>query len=56
MEFLSFIGGNHLFRYSFTLGLAMVVFAVLYPLLKRNDLELEQVKYYEELAILRIDI
>lgn len=50
------ISGDNLFKYSFTLGIVMVAFSIVYPMNKRHDLELERVKYREQVAFVSLDI
>lgn len=56
MEFLNLISGDNLFKYCFTLGLVMVVFAMVYPLEKKHQIQLEIISYNKEAELLKKDI
>jgi hypothetical protein len=56
MDYLGFINGDNIFKYSFTLGLAMLVFALTYPLEKKNLIELEINSHNKETQLLNNEI
>lgn len=56
MDYLGFINGDNIFKYSFTLGLAMLVFALVYPLEKRHLIELEINNHNKETELLNKEI
>lgn len=56
MELLNFISGDNLFKYTFTLGLVMVVFSLVYPLQKKHEIELEIVNQNKEAKLLNNEI
>lgn len=55
MELLSFVSGDNLFKYTFTLGLVMVVFSLVYPLQKKHEIELEIVNYNKDEKLLALE-
>lgn len=55
MDILSLISGDSLFKYSFTMGLALFALSIVYPMQKKHALELEEVEYYRELTLLKND-
>lgn len=56
MELLNFVSGDNLFKYTFTLGLVMVVFSLVYPLQKKHEIELEIVNQNKEAKLLNNEI
>lgn len=56
MDYLGFINGDNIFKYSFTLGLAMLVFALVYPLEKRHLIELEINSHNKETELLNKEV
>lgn len=56
MDFLGLINGDNLFKYCFTLGLAMLVFSLIYPLEKQHLIQLEIVSHNKETELLNKDI
>jgi hypothetical protein len=56
MDILSIVNGDNLFKYCFTLGLAMVIFALVYPLEKQHLIQLEIINHNKETALLNKDI
>jgi putative exporter of polyketide antibiotics len=56
MELLNFVSGDNLFKYTFTLGLVMVVFSLVYPLQKKHEIELEIVNQNKEAKLLNKEI
>jgi hypothetical protein len=56
MDYLGFINGDNIFKYSFTLGLAMLVFALVYPLEKQHLIDLEINSHNKETELLNREI
>ena len=56
IDLLELISGDNLFKYSFTFGVILYAFSIIYPMQKKHELEIENVKYYEELALLKYDV
>ena len=56
MDFLGLINGDNLFKYCFTLGLVMLVFALIYPLEKSHQIEIEVINQNKEASLLTNEI
>lgn len=56
MEMLNLISGDNLFKYSFTLGIVMVVFSLVYPLQKQNEIDLEIINHNKEVSLINNQI
>ena len=56
MDPSAFISGDNVFKYCFTLGLAMIVFALVYPLQKQHELELEVINNNKNVKLLNYQL
>lgn len=56
MDYLGLITGDNIFKYSFTLGVVMLVFALIYPLEKQHLIELEINSHNKETELLNGEI
>ena len=56
MDMFGLISGDNLFKYSFTLGIVMVVFSLVYPLQKQNEIDLEVINHNKEVSLINNQI